>query len=77
MKMNFITVFSVLLFTIILSSCSSTDKAKSTTKATPAVQEQEQTQKKEKQLTDAEKKALQEADLWLPAGSKQSSSTNK
>ena len=77
MKMNFITVCSVLLFTIVLTSCSSTVKTESTTNATPATAVPEQKPTQEKPLTDAEKKALKEADLWLPAGSKKSSLTNK
>ena len=79
MKVNLIRLFFALLFTAVLSSCSSTYKTEPPTKATPViiVPKQKPPQKEDKTLTDAEKKALKEADLWLPASSTKSSSTKK
>lgn len=55
---------------VILSSCTSTKEAPEGKPNMVAIHESNQ--KVDKKLTDAEKKALIEADLWLPGNQKPS-----
>lgn len=63
-------LLALLMFTglFFLSSCESTGKNTGSTTNAAAIRTQNQLENK--QLTDAEKKALIEADLWLPANQK-------
>lgn len=68
MKIRILSALLMVTGLFFLASCASIGK--NTGATTKAVAARTQNQPEDKGLTDAEKKALIEADLWLPANQK-------